>query len=450
MQIKLTEKSLAAIAPPKDAAQAYYWDTDDAGFGVVVGRTGARTFVVRARVNGNLLKVKIGAASPGPWSVAGARRRAKELLGEMAKGVNPSARERANRGGITLREALELHVAEMLDNNKREISIRTVKYDVTRLLERELDQPLAELSVEAVQKIKERGRKHRTQTNRLLAHLSAIWNTARRLRRSTFTAENPVGRLGVAKYALTGEHEPERPRIRDADLPEWFRRVNMLSNSIRRDLQMLTLFTGLRDANATTLRWEIVDWERGGFVIPMSKTTPFTIPFSPTVREILDGRHAENSFVLAEKGDGGWVFPTTDTDGNVVALGETKERKHDTVAPPWQKHGPAPAPYEPTGSRVLFLPGLHTLRRTFLSVADDAGVPRHVQMLLSNHSFGGRDVHEDYLRAEWSRLVAWVEQIDRALWERIGGRRPRRSPLSPIASAIEPAVSTGTVLPTET
>src|SRR5215813_1897679 len=130
MQIKLTEKSLAALAPPKDAAQAYYWDTDDSGFGVVVGRTGARTFVVRARVAGKLVKVKIGAASPGPWTVAGARRRAKELLGEMAKGVNPSARERASKGGLTLREALELHVAEMLDNNKREISIRTLKYDV--------------------------------------------------------------------------------------------------------------------------------------------------------------------------------------------------------------------------------------------------------------------------------------------------------------------------------
>jgi len=46
---------------------------------------------------------------------------------------------------------------------------------------------------------------------------------------------------------------------------------------------MLALFTGLRDSNATTLREEIIDWKRGGFVIPMSKTTPFTIPFGPTV-----------------------------------------------------------------------------------------------------------------------------------------------------------------------
>ncbi len=427
MQLKLTEKAIDAIVPPTDAAQEYYWDTEDTGFGVVVGRTGARTFVVRARVAGKLVKVKIGVGSPGPWTVAQARRRAKDLLGEMARGVNPNAKDPVIGGGLTLREARDLHVAEMRDNGKREISIRTLSYDVTRLLERELDRPLAELTVEAVQLIKERDRKHRTQTNRLLAHISAIWNTARRLRRTTFTGENPIGELGVAKFSLTGEHEPERPRVLDEDLPEWLRRVDMLPNSIRRDLQMLTLFTGLRDANVTTLRSEIVDWSRGGFVIPMSKTTPFTIPFSRTVREILEARRADNRIVFAERGDGGFIFPTIANDGTIVPIAETKERRHDRVAPPWRKHGPHRGEYKPTGKRVLFLPGLHALRRTFLSVADDAGVPRHVQMLLSNHSFGGRDVHEDYLRAEWSRLVTWVELLDEALWARLGGRRPRQA-----------------------
>lgn len=426
MLLKLTEKAVAGITPPTDAPQAYYWDTDDTGFGLVVGRAGTKTFVVSARVGKKKCKAKIGVASPGPWTVAAARRRARELLVEMARGVNPNAKAPANDGALTLRQALELHAAEMLDNNKREISIRTVKYDVTRLLAAELDRPLAELTVEAVQLIKERGRKHRTQTNRLLAHISAIWNTARRLRRSTFTGENPIGRLGVAKYALTGEHKPEQPSVREEDMPEWLRRVGMLS-AIRRDLQMLVMFTGLRDANASRLRWELVDWKRGGFVIPMSKTTPFTIPFSQTVREILEARRAENPILFAERGDGGWIFPTVNDDRQVVAIAETKERRRDTVAPPWLKHGPAREPYTPTGKSLLFLPGLHALRRTFLSVADDAGVPKHVQMLLSNHSFAGRDVHEEYLRAEWSRLAAWVEQIDAELWRRLGGRRAVRS-----------------------
>jgi len=432
MQIKLTEKTLDAIAPPTEAAQAYYWDTEDTGFGVVVGRTGVRTFVARTWVGGKKVKVKIGVASPGPWNVARARRRAKEILGDMAKGINPNAaRKQASAPGITLRDAMDLHLAEMQDNNRAEVSIRTLKYDVTRLLEAELDRPLADLTVEGVQRIKERGRQHRTQTNRLLAHLSAIWNTTRRLRRTTFSGENPVGRLGVAKYALTGEHEPERPSVRQEDMPEWLRRVGTLS-PIRRDMQMVALFTGLRDANVTTLRWEIVDWTRGGFVIPMSKTTPFTIPFSPTVREILEARRAENPVAFAETGDGGWIFPTINNKDKVVAITETKERRHDTAAHPWLKHGPAREPRMPTGKRVLFLPGLHALRRTFLSVADhpDVGVPKHVQMLLSNHSFAGRDVHEEYVRAEWSSLVTWVGKIDAELWRRFGGRQPRRSALN--------------------
>ncbi len=54
--IKITETRLAAIPPPTDAAQAYVWDTDVRGFGVVIGRTGRRTFVVRSRVGGRLVK----------------------------------------------------------------------------------------------------------------------------------------------------------------------------------------------------------------------------------------------------------------------------------------------------------------------------------------------------------------------------------------------------------
>src|ERR1700755_2913432 len=176
MKIKLTEKALEALAPPTEAPQAYYWDTDDTGFGLVVGRTGVKTFVVYARVGKNKVKVKIGLASPGPWNVARARRRAKELLGQMAAGQNPNAPSDATAAtshALTLRQAMELHLAEMADKKRRKISIDTLRYDVTRLLADALDRPLAELTVEAVQKIKKRGRSTRTQSNRLHAPIQA-------------------------------------------------------------------------------------------------------------------------------------------------------------------------------------------------------------------------------------------------------------------------------------
>jgi hypothetical protein len=110
----------------------------------------------------------------------------------------------------------------------------------------------------------------------------------------------------------------------------------------------------------------------------------------------------------------------------VIPIVETKERRHDTVAPPWRKHGPAPAAdYVVTGKRVLFLPGMHTLRRTMTSVADGLKIPSYIQMLLTNHSFSSRDVHEQYIRHEWAHLLEIVEQIDARLWELMGGRQPR-------------------------
>ncbi len=76
--IRLNEKTLADLATPADQPQAYYWDTELVGLGVVVGRTGAKTFVARAWVNGKNRRVKIGVAGRPrpdghPWSVALAR-----------------------------------------------------------------------------------------------------------------------------------------------------------------------------------------------------------------------------------------------------------------------------------------------------------------------------------------------------------------------------------------
>ncbi len=72
-------------------------------------------------------------------------------------------------------------------------------------------------------------------------------------------------------------------------------------------------------------------------------------------------------------GDQGWVFPARSRVGNkTIATPETKERRPDTFAVPG---GTRPdKSYKVTGKRVLFLPGLHDLRRTFTSVASDSGI----------------------------------------------------------------------------
>jgi hypothetical protein len=81
--IRLDEKTIADLQGPDNCIQAYYWDTDLTGLGVVVDWS-TKTFVARAGVNGKNRRVKIGVAGqPRPdghlWSVALARAEAKQI-----------------------------------------------------------------------------------------------------------------------------------------------------------------------------------------------------------------------------------------------------------------------------------------------------------------------------------------------------------------------------------
>ncbi|MEO6773398.1 MAG: Arm DNA-binding domain-containing protein, partial [Kofleriaceae bacterium] len=89
-KVKLNEHTMKTLPVPKDAAQAYYWDKEVTGFGVVVGKTGRKTFMVRGRIagTGERIKVKIGVhLAPRDdrhmWTVELAREKAKVLLGQM-------------------------------------------------------------------------------------------------------------------------------------------------------------------------------------------------------------------------------------------------------------------------------------------------------------------------------------------------------------------------------
>src|SRR5690606_25452201 len=118
--------------------------------GVVVGSRG-KTFVVKRRVGGRQVKATIGRAGypredGHPWTVMLARRRAAELLGQMAAGHNPAAatKERA-RGGPTLREGLALHLSNMRKRNCSERSIGTIEAEVPKYLGDWIDRPMADM-----------------------------------------------------------------------------------------------------------------------------------------------------------------------------------------------------------------------------------------------------------------------------------------------------------------
>jgi integrase len=412
--LKLTERAIAALAPAsRERVQEHYWDTDLKGFCLVVGAR-LKTFVVVASVRGKKRRVKIGVAGRPredgqPWTLALARKRAHELLGEMAGGIDPNSELRTQRGGPTLRDGLELHLANMRKKNRSQRSIHTITTEVPRLLPDWIDLPMTEMRGADLVAVHDRlsGEGKTFLANRIVAHVSAIWNALDRV--YELAGRNP------ARAVTRNRYDPKRERVNDEELPAWYERLQTLS-PVRRDLQLFVLFTGMRSDATRRIRWADMDWKRGALRVPKPKggeSRAFDLPLSKTCLDVLKRRQKENAIEFDHfGGDAGWVFPSLSRSKpfRVQPIAETKERRVN----------------ESTGERESYMPGLHNLRRTFLSVAAEAGVSELDRHVLANHAFGRQSVNATYVAQAFAHLLECQSKIDAALWKRIrtkGGRR---------------------------
>jgi integrase len=408
MKVHFTKRSLESLEPPREGFQRVVWDTELPGFGAVVGRRGI-TFVANFRANGKLRRMKIGqlgAPRPagGTWTLADARRRAREILGQVAGGEDPSAELRANKEALTLEEGIKLHVTDMRKRKCSERSIETYEEELGRHLKNWLDRPLTELTGLTLHKIHSKLEEHPHVANRVVAAVSAVWNTVDRLHE--LPGRNPASRVRL--YSV----EPSRQRIEDEDLPDWYARVQTLT-PIRRDLYLTFLFTGLRSEDARHIRWNEVDLERGSLYRPDPKggsKKAFTLPLPNTIVQIFKQRQAENAILFAPHGgDHEWVFPSRSRKtGKVQPVAEPKERR--------TKDGKRS---RKSADLEQYLPGPHTLRRTYISVGREIGIAEIDMHALANHSFSSGRVQDQYVRQAFQHLATCQARIEAALWTRI-------------------------------
>lgn len=451
--LKLTEKSVAALGAPTDVAQAYYWDEtpNSRGFGVVVGRTGRKTFVVRARVagKGDPVKHTLGvfgapSAEGRPFTVQDARLAARKIIGQMNNGTPPVPRTRSI--GPTLQEALDFHVGKMErgENRRGKVcsprSIATLRGAVELHLADWLERPLLDLTADALDDVRtaiedEAERVEgsnpsnppgRAVANRLLANVSAIWRSWHK--RHGLPLSCPVERL------TPGALKPRDNRIANEDLPSWHAKVLAMENPVRRDLQLVALFTGVRTDGVRSLRWDDVDFDDELIQIARTKgDRPYTVPMTASVREILERRRKENRLLFTgPKGDHGFVFPSTARDGKTVQpVAEVKERRVARDAKGRTKKDEDGNPI-----RETYLPGIQACRKTYNSVAIEVGVPREIRERLMNHEGRGVNVKSyGFAEAEWTTARDWADQIEAGLLARIRGesKRGRRGKLKAVS-----------------
>src|SRR6476619_2301462 len=104
---KLTKRLVDSLEA-KDT-DYFAWDEELPGFGVRVWISGRKTYVAQYRKAGRSRRVKIGAH--GALTVEEARKEARVILGDVARGEDPAEDRATRRKSITVKELCDNYLA---------------------------------------------------------------------------------------------------------------------------------------------------------------------------------------------------------------------------------------------------------------------------------------------------------------------------------------------------
>ena len=350
MKSKITQALVERAPSPARGKSALYADSEMRGFYLIVTPT-KRGFYVQSLVNGKQVRTKLG--DHPAMDAKQARDAARKTLVGMRSGANPNEeRRRARAKGITLREALDLHLAA------KPLSPRTkgdYRYNCEQYLDDWLDRPLAEIGADRAA-VRER---HRRITERhgapsadnVFRVLRAVYN--RGLREHPDLPANPTANVdyhGLRRRKV--DVEAERLRA-------WGKAVLGL-HPVRRDLHLFMMLTGMRRTSACEARADDLDLGARTLHVPKPKggsTRAFDLPLSAALADLLGHRLSENSKLYRKAR---WLFPADSASGHVAEVAQ-----HE-------------------------LGGLtgHALRHCYSTLAVRAGVPLLELKYLLNHAAG--------------------------------------------------------------
>ena len=294
---KLTDASLRALQPGQ--SQVDYWCATVAGFGLRVSPGGRKTFMVRYRTGGRYRRVKLGVYPD--LSLADARRRARQVVGEVASDRDPAQARREARLAPTFEDLANVY----LDKHAR-VKKRSWQED-RRVIQNELfpawramrATEIRRRDIRAlIEKIAERPAPIMANRTQALIHKMFNFGIA-----YEFVEFNPCAQLERPAR--------ERPRERvltDAEIRAFWSMLDQEPPDIAAAFR-LRLITAQRGGEVHGMRWVDVDLEGGWWTIPGSVAKnglAHRVPLSDLAMEVLvelrvrrTDKEASSPYVLA-------------------------------------------------------------------------------------------------------------------------------------------------------
>lgn len=380
MKSKITQALVERGPTPERGKSVLHADTEMRGFYLIVTPT-KRSFYVQSLVNGKQVRTKLG--DHPSMDAKQARDLARKTLVEMRGGANPNEeRRKAKARGITLRDALDLHLAA------KPLSPRTkddYRYCCDQYLPDWLDKALAEIGTDRAG-VRER---HRRITER---HGASTADTVFRIFRAVYNRglrEHPE--LPANPTANVDYHGLRRRKVdSNADkLRAWGKAVLAL-HPVRRDLHLFMILTGMRRTSACEARIDDLDLGTKRLHVPKPKggaQRAFDLPLSGPLADLLGQRQSESPRLHRKSP---WLFPADSKSGHVAEVAQ------------WELDG---------------LTG-HALRHTYATLALQAGVPIAELKFLLNHAAG--NVTMGYLNPSLDHLRGYQEKASAYVLDALG------------------------------
>lgn len=293
---KLTKRAVDALTP--EAKDYFVWDAQIVGFGVRVMPSGAKTYQAQYRKGGRTRRVSIG--RHGKITVDEARKLAKEVMGQVAKGENPAEEISQHRKAPTVAALCE----RFFESHVKERCKPSTQGEYRRAIDLFINPAMGSFKVVDVERkdVAELHYKFRHkpyQANRTLGVLSKMFNLSeiwglrpdgsnpcrhvpkyREVKRERYLSNAELQRLGQVLCDVE-QQGTETPYIVAA-----FR---------------LLILTGCRLGEIQTLKWQYISGD--GMELPDTKTGARRIPLPAAARAVLSAlpRHADNPYVIAGK-----------------------------------------------------------------------------------------------------------------------------------------------------
>ena len=281
---------------------------------MVICHSSTKTYAVQGDVRRNgrhvrTVRVKIDRCDR--LGLREARNRAKGLMSQIQSGIDPTAQP--DESGITLKQALETHLAE------KKFSPRTVesyRYHLDHYLTRFRNRAVADISRQEVRDLFDNLKRTRGETTAAgsMRTLRAAINTAMRLDETI--GGNPVAALRVPS--------PKRREVAALDLGAWWKEVAKLT-PIRRDLHIAMMMTGARRSSIVQVKRDDVDLTKGILTFRHMKTGgQMLFPLGRRLSSMLQARMVDDEAIASP-----WLWSSATS-----ASGHVTEPKEATLPSP--------------------------------------------------------------------------------------------------------------------